>query len=429
MVSHSQTSLPSTDYDAVVIGGGPAGSTASALLAEKGWNVVVIEKERFPRYHVGESLMPFCWHLLNRLGLVERMDELGFTQKFSVQFATPQGQVSKPFYFFEHYDHPSSTTWQVNRDEFDHLLLRNAAHQGAEVREGTKVTRLLQDETGRCRGVAVLGEEGEEEIRARIVVDASGRDAFAQSKLRWRERDPQLNKVAIWTYFENAVRDPGLDAGSTTVAYLPHGGWFWYIPLKDGRTSLGVVGERGDLFDGTRDPAEIMDRQIQDNDWIRDHLKGAQQVGQYWTTGEYSYRSRYSADDGLVLIGDAFAFLDPVFSSGVFLALKTGAMGADAIDAALQADDVSAERFARYSDEVCATIEKFRKIVYAFYDKEASFGKVIRKHPDLRPDLTDLLIGNVDKGGFKELFEGFSELMPLPADLEHGRPRTAEAVA
>ena len=331
----SDTPVKKESFDAIVVGGGPAGSTAATVLAQRGKRVALLEKEKFPRYHIGESLMPYCWFSLDRLGLVEAMADRAFTHKHSVQFVTTDGQQSRPFYFFQHYDHPSATTWQVERTEFDQMLFDNAREKGVDARDGVKVTKFLRDggEGTAVTGVrAVLDGGSEVEISAPVTVDATGREAMAMSKNKWRERDPVLKKVAVWTYFEGAMRDPGLDAGSTTVAYLPEKGWFWYIPLKGDRVSVGIVAERDYLYRDpeVRDPAAIMAREVQENVWIKEHLAPGKQVGEYWTTGEYSYRSRYCADDGLVLAGDAFVFLDPVFSSGVFLALKSGEMAGDA---------------------------------------------------------------------------------------------------
>ena len=409
-------------YDAIVVGGGPAGSTSAALLAEHGRRVLLVEKERFPRYHVGESLMPFCYFPLHRLGVIDQMDRLGFVEKLSVQFVTQDGSRSQPFYFFQHYDHPSSTTWQVNRDEFDLMLLENALAKGAVVCQETKVTAFLRGEAGEIVGVQAEQAEGRSmEYRAPITIDASGRDSLAITKHRWRERDPGLNKVSVWTYFRGAKRDPGLAAGSTTVAYLPEQGWFWYIPLKDDIVSVGIVAERDYLFRRSRDPATIFAAAMTENAWIEDHLSMGEQFGDYWVTGEYSYRSRYCACDGLVLVGDAFAFLDPVFSSGVFFALKSGQLAADAVHAALEEGDYSATQFEAYGERMSEGIELMRKIVYAFYDEAFSFGEFIRKYPDLRPDLTDCLIGNLEKHGFQELIEAMGEFAKLPGELEYGR--------
>ena len=417
------------DYDAIIIGGGPAGSTAA-----------ILEKETFPRYHVGESLMPFCWFTLNRLGVIDRMNEIGFVRKSSVQFATTDGRISAPFYFFQHFDHPAATTWQVERKDFDLMLLDNARSKGVEVRENTTVLDFLKegDQEGdgrlarqpdaadnrRITGIrARTGDGPDFEVRAPVTLDCTGRDALYQRKHGSRKRDPMLNKVSIWTLYQDAKRDPGLDEGATTIAYLPEGGWFWNIPLRNGVVSSGIVAERDYLYrpGETRDPAEIYAREIENNAWIKDHLSEGRQFGEYWVTGEYSYRAEHCATDGLLMVGDAFAFLDPVFSSGVFLALKSAEMAADAVDAALEKGDTSAAAFATYGEELCGHIETMRRIVYAFYDPEFSFAKLIRKYPDLRGRLTDVLIGNVDGKDYSDLMRAISELAELPEPLAYGR--------
>ena len=410
-----------TNFDIIVIGAGPAGASSAALLAEKGHDVLVVEKEKFPRYHVGESLMPFCYFPLKRLGLVDKLQQSGNPKKYCVQFVRQNGVVSQPFYFFQHMDHPSSTTWQVWRSEFDALLLDKARQEGAAVLEETKAQALLKD-GDRVVGIRVVSKKsGTLELRAPLVIDASGRDCFSAVKEKWMERDPKLKKISIWTYFRGAKRDPGLDEGATTVAYLPRKGWFWYIPLRDDVVSVGIVAEHQYLFDGTtRELAEIFAREIKENAWIEEHLASGEQYGEYYVTGEFSYRNRYCAMDGLVLAGDALGFLDPVFSSGVFLALKSGVMLADAASEALKKGDLSAENFASYGKSMQAAIEIMRKIVYAFYDENFSFKELIKKDMSLRSDLTDCLVGNVEGKDFTALFEAISDLADLPEPIECG---------
>jgi len=413
--------------DVVIIGGGPAGSTAAAILAEYGHDVVVLEKEKFPRYHIGESLMPYCYYPLERLGVVDKIMESASPKKYSVQFVRQNGSLSQPFYFFQHQDHPSSTTWQVLRSEFDHMLLNNAREKGATVMEQTRAKKLHKDENGTVIGVLAQNAEGKEiTLHAPITLDCTGRDAFATTREKWRVKDPKLNKVAIWTYYEGAKRDPGADEGSTTVAYLPDKGWFWYIPMQDDRVSVGIVAEKDYIYRESRDPATIFAAETKNNAWIEDHLSVGKQVGQYWTTGEFSYRSEYCACDGLALVGDAFSFLDPVFSTGVYLALKGGEMAADTVhDIFSRNEPFTASQFEQYGQQCREALEIMRKIVYAFYDDNFSFGKLIRKDMTIRSDLTDCLIGNVANKDFSRLFEVMSELADLPEPVPYGKVKTA----
>jgi flavin-dependent dehydrogenase len=418
------------DYDVIIIGAGPAGTTAATILAEeKGRKVIVLEKEHFPRYHVGESLIPHCWDTLDRIGMTGRLDAKGFQSKQSVQFVSPDGELSAPFYFSKHTDHPRAKTWQVDRKTFDVMMMERAREAGAEVREGIKVLDFLED-SGAIVGVRAEDENGEIfEFRAPITMDASGRDALFQRKKKWRKRDPKLNKIAIWTLYKGAKRDPGVDEGATTIAYVKEKGWFWNIPLKDDIVSTGIVAERDYLYRDGRDLKEIYEREIKENKWVDDHLSEGEQFGEYWVTGEYSYRAENCATDGLVLIGDAFAFLDPVFSSGVYLALTTGSMAADSVAKALDEGDTSAHQFQEYGERVCKGIEWMRKLVYAFYDDGFSFKDVVMKYAEVRRDLTDCLIGDLIDRDYSDLFGKVSEFADLPEELPHGRTVASSAMA
>jgi flavin-dependent dehydrogenase len=409
-------------FDTIVIGAGPAGSAASALLAERGLRVLVLEREKFPRYHIGESLLPFTSYPLKRLGLFEKMRQSAFVKKYSVQFVSPSGKASQPFYFSTRYEPDVAQTWQVLRSEFDQMLMENARAKGAQVLEETTVQELIQEE-GRTLGVRARGKSGEPlEFRAPMTLDCSGREAFVPTRLNWRVREPKLNKVAVWTYYRGARRDPGLDAGATTVAYVPEKGWFWYIPQHQDMISVGVVAEGTYLTrDGVREPKDIFHREIEQNQWIKDHLACGTQVGSYYITSEYSFRSRYCASDGLLLAGDSFGFLDPVFSSGVMLALKSGTMAADAIHAAFEAQDFSADRFTEYSRVMREGLENMRKLVYAFYDPDFSFRKLTDKHPEMAGPITDCLSGDVNKD-FSKLYAAVAETVEVPEPLPYGAP-------
>ena len=238
----------------------------------------------------------------------------------------------------------------------------------------------------------------------------------------WRIADPFLNKIAVWTYYQGAKRDEGIDEGATTVAYVPDKGWFWYIPQHNDMVSVGVVAEGKYLTrDGVKSPEAIFKREIEQNQWIKQHLACGKQAGSYFLTSEYSHHSKHCGTEGLLLVGDAFAFLDPVFSSGVMLALKSGVMAADAVHQAIVEQDFSPERFSDYATFIRQGVENMRKLVYAFYDPDFSFKKLIDKYPDAAGEITDCLSGDVNKD-FSQLWKWISEFVPLPEDLPLGQP-------
>jgi len=406
-----------TEHDVIVIGGGPSGSTVSALLAEYGHRVLLLEREAFPRYHIGESLIPYTWFTLNRLGVVDWLRTSACPKKYSVQFVSITGKVSQPFYFFQTIKHECSQTWQVWRGEFDAMLLDNARKKGVEVRQGVSVRDVLM-EGSRVVGVRADVKDGQKgvELRAKVVVDATGRDSLLSRKFQWKDKDPDLNKIAVWSYFESALRDPGLDEGATTVAYVPQKGWFWYIPMHSNIVSVGVVGEPGYLYRDTRDPDAIFHREAQACAWIREHIKLGRQVEPVRVTGEYSYHSKRIGGDGFCLVGDAFAFLDPLFSTGVFLGLKSGEMAADAIHAGLSAGaPLTAAHFDEYYAKQRRAVMSFRQLVRAFYDLSFSFREFLQVYPQLHSLIVDTLVGNV-----------FTDLQPLFTALEEYKTRVPD---
>ncbi len=419
--------LMTTSYDVLIIGAGPAGTSTAAILAEHGHRVLVLEREKFPRYHVGESLIPFTYGSLERLGMIPKMRSSCFVKKYSVSFVQPDGRRSQPFYFHTRYDKETiAQTWQVMRAEFDQMLMENAVEKGAEVREETTVLKLLKNDSGRVIGVEVRNKDGHiEHLHAKLVVDASGKEAFTSNREGWRVGDPYLNKVAIWTYYKGTKREEGMDEGAATIAFVPDKGWLWHIPLHDDRVSVGVVAEGKYLTrDGVKDPKAMFEREIGENQWIKDHLSAGECLGEFWLTSEYSRHSKFCASPGLLLVGDAFAFLDPVFSSGVMLALKSGVLAGDAIHETLVANDLSPERFTDYSNQLRQGLENMRKLIYAFYNPNFSFKDVVMKHPEAGAEITDCLSGDVNKD-YSGLWSRISEFVKLPEDLPYGVPMAA----
>ncbi|MEN3943859.1 NAD(P)/FAD-dependent oxidoreductase [Prosthecobacter sp. SYSU 5D2] len=416
-----------SNYDVLIIGGGPAGASVATILAEQGHRALVIEREKFPRYHVGESLIPFTFGPLERLGMIPKMKKSHFMKKYSVSFVQPDGRRSQPFYFHTRYDKDTiAQTWQVLRSEFDEMLLNNAREKGADVREETTVVQLLKNDSGAVIGVEVKNKDGSlEQLYSKLVIDASGKEAFASSRQGWRVGDPFLNKVAIWTYYKGSKRAADLDEGATTIAFVPDKGWFWHIPQHNDMVSVGIVAEGKYLTrDGVRDPEKMFQREIGENQWIKDHLSTGECTGQYWLTSEYSRHSKYGASPGLLLVGDAFAFLDPVFSSGVMLALKSGVLAGDAVHEALKVGDLSPERFADYGKQIREGVENMRKLVYAFYDPNFSFKDVVMKYPEAGAELTDCLSGDLNKD-YTPLWNRIREFVKLPEDLPYGVPLAA----
>src|SRR6059058_691641 len=265
--------------DVLVIGGGPAGSTCATLLAQHGCKVVLCERERFPRFHIGESLIPETYWVLRRLKMLDKMKASHFIKKYSVQFVNAAGKLSAPFYFHDNKPHECSQTWQVVRSEFDLMMLRNAQEQGVEVHQGTRVLEVLF-EGERAVGVRIQKPGGEaEEVRARVVVDASGQSTMLQNRFKLRQWDPVLNKGAIWTYWQGAYRDTGRDEGATMVIQTPDKkGWFWYIPQHNDQVSLGVVAPFDHLFKGRGSHEQVYNEELERCPAVKERIANAKRI-------------------------------------------------------------------------------------------------------------------------------------------------------
>ena len=390
------TSEITDDYDVIVIGGGPAGCTAAALIAEAGCSTLLVEREKTPRFHVGESLMPETYWPLQRLGLLERMKSSGFVKKASVQFVSYTGKQSAPFFFQKHDPRESSTTWQVERSKFDKMLFDNAAEKGAHCCDETRVLEVLF-EGDRASGVKLARKNDEaKQVTCRVVVDASGQQAVLAHRLGLRVDDPALKKIAVWNYFRDAFRDEGENGGATVILHTEKKeSWFWYIPLSNNITSVGVVGAADYMLKDRGDAAQTFADELAICPNMANRLKDAETTDDFRVAREFSYRTTQRSGPGWVLTGDAYGFIDPIYSSGVYFALQSGMLAADAIVEGLASDDLSGEQLGKWTGDFDRGSQWIRKLVDAYYTDDFSFGRFLKQHPMHTGNLTDLLIGRI----------------------------------
>lgn len=420
----------SSDYDVIVAGGGPAGAAVATLTADAGHRVLLVERSPEPAFKVGESLMPACYWILGRMGALDQMKTSAFPKKYSVQFFGPDGRGFSPFYFRDTDPHECSQTWQVRRSEFDQMLLDNAAGKGVEVRRGVTLKDVSFDgdgdgdgDGGRLTGVEVeeAGDSsGRSTLGSKVFVDATGQSAFLARKLGLVDTEPRLKNVAFYTHYDGARFDDGIDAGATLILHTAEKkSWFWFIPQPGGRVSVGVVGSVGHMIEGrVADPETVFAEELEHCAALQPRLEGARRVEKMRAIRDFSYRSRRISGPGWVLAGDAFGFIDPIYSTGVFLALASGEMAADAINDALAAGDLSAERLGAFEDRYREGLDALKKLVYAYYDPRFSFAKFVKRYPHLRDELVDMLVGNVYRKPVDRMVAALDEVFagePTPA--------------
>ncbi|MEO6994202.1 MAG: NAD(P)/FAD-dependent oxidoreductase [Lacunisphaera sp.] len=320
--------------DVVVIGGGPGGSTMAAVLADKGYDVVVFEKAHHPRFHIGESLLPMNMPLFDRLGLRQAVEQIGI-MKYGAEFVSPYHDHTSNFDFADALDKNFPYSVQVRRSELDELLFRHAASRGARTFEGCRVGRVdFENDQGPERRpiVKVKGEDGvEQEWRPRFVIDASGRDTLLSNQLSAKKRHPKHTSAALFGHFRGARRAPGRREGNISLFWFDHG-WFWYIPLRDGTTSIGAVASPKYFKTRQSDPSTFLMETIALAPKLAERLVGATLLEPATATGNYAYDSKFCRGDRFMLVGDAFAFVDPMFSTGVYLAMNSAFEGSKAVD-------------------------------------------------------------------------------------------------
>lgn len=399
-----------SQYDCIVMGGGPAGSTVAALVAEAGHNTLLVERDKMPRPHVGESLMPETYWTFERLGVLDQLKSSGYAKKVGVQFVNNTGKESAPFFFRTHDDRESSESWHVERADFDKMLFDNAAAKGATCRDNTRVLEVKLEPNGQDTPVAkgVLLQQAAnppQEISAKVVVDATGQQALLANRLGVRRENPTLRKAAIWQHYRGAHRDESGGGVKTVIMQTEKKeSWFWYIPQADDIVSVGVVGDRDYLLKGRGTPAEVFAAEQAKCSTLEGWLQNAQPEGELKIAKEFSYTTERSSGDGWVLVGDAWGFIDPIYSSGVYFALKSGALAADCIVEGLRQDDVSAETLGSWVPDFSRQTGLIRKLVYAFYSGEFRVGKFLQEYPQHQDELVDLLIGRVFDGCEGKIF-------------------------
>jgi flavin-dependent dehydrogenase len=345
--------------DVLVIGGGPAGSTAATLLAQQGFSVTLLERERFPRFQIGESLLPYNNDLFNRLGVTDEIAAGECVHKYGGLFVTADGSASAGFRFDQRLSDPYRRSFQVKRAEFDHLLLRNAAKHGVEVLEQTPVTSI---ELSDPRKVVVNNQ-----FEARFVVDASGHNSVLGSKVGGRSDVESLKKIAFFAHYKNIPRAEGRDGGSTIIVVLRNA-WFWLIPVSPELTSVGLVVDRQHYVDCGLQPQQLLERTIAGAPWIAEKMQHAERVTQIYARKDFSFRMETIAGPNFALIGDAAGFLDPIFSTGVFMAMKSADFAANAIASRLRTGSMSG--LDAYQRELTRGLDKYLRFIEHFYDRE-----------------------------------------------------------
>jgi FADH2-dependent halogenase len=356
------------DFDVAVVGGGPAGSAAASALALRGHRVLVLERERFPRFHIGESQLPWINEVLGRIGAKEVVANAGFIPKWGASFTTSDGEADQYADFGQAWEVPVPQTWQVPRARFDEVLLEHAEKCGAAVRRGRKAEEAAFDAQG-----VTLTHSGTDPatatVRVGAVIDASGRVGFLARRFGERRMDPRLQNISIHRQFEGIPRSEGRRAGDIRMVTRPDQGWFWFIPITDTVTSVGVVVPQAVYRASAKaTPEETLARFLAETPAAARLVENARSLTPARFDADYSYLHSRHAGDRFVLVGDAGAFLDPIFSTGVLMAMQSGIEAAEAVSEGLRDGDLSARRFSAYGRRLVRRYRHFRRFATGFYD-------------------------------------------------------------
>jgi flavin-dependent dehydrogenase len=365
--------------DVIVIGGGPAGTTAATLLAQRGLSVTLLERERFPRFQIGESLLPYNNDLFARLGVTDQLLEGDYVPKYGAYFVTGDGSVSFRFRFDERLRDPYRRSFQVKRSEFDHLLLKNAEKHGVDVRQETAVTSVDLNDPQK---VVVNGD-----LEARFVIDASGHGAVLGNRVGDKADVKSLKKIAFFAHYRNVPRPEGRDAGNTVIVVL-RDAWFWLIPITAELMSVGLVVDREHFLQCGLEPEQLLEQTIRDTPWVAERMKDAERVTQIYARKDFSFRMRNIAGPNYALIGDAAGFLDPIFSTGVFMAMKSADMAAAAIESRLRTGSMRELQW--YEREMTQGLNQYFRFIERFYQRE--FLEMFLQ-PSERWGLLDAIVG------------------------------------
>jgi flavin-dependent dehydrogenase len=357
------------DCDVIVIGGGPAGATAAAALSRAGRTVVLLERDQFPRFHIGESLLASVNDVLETIGAMDLVRAAGFPRKWGATFITPDGGVERFADFATSSEVPAPQTWQVPRERFDELLLRHAGACGADVRERHRVLAVAFDAEGVTVSVrAGDGPGSQQSLRARVLIDASGRASLLSRQFNLRIDEPGLANIAVFAHYAGVPRGDGRRAGDIRVVARADGGWFWLIPISDELMSVGaVLPQRVFAVQPRLEDGDLLQRLIGDTPAVARLMGNAERRWPVRVERDFSYGSTRYAGDRWITVGDAGSFLDPVFSSGVAIALESGLEGARAVERGLTTGDLSARAFATFNRRQRARYRSFRRFVVSFY--------------------------------------------------------------